>query len=81
MPGPERVVHHVFVTAVEASCRGQARDHLPEKPRLLAAWDPCDSEAGSYLRLIDFVYHSTPGLRVKKKKKIPVECGLFQVAR
>jgi len=28
------------------------------------------SEAGSYLRLIDFVYHSTLGLRVIKKKKI-----------
>ena len=27
------------------------------------------SEAGSYLRLIDFVYHSTLGLRAKKKKK------------
>ena len=27
------------------------------------------SEAGSYLRLKDFVYHSTPGLRVIKKKK------------
>ena len=27
------------------------------------------SEAGSYLRLIDFVYHSTQGLRVIKKKK------------
>ena len=26
-------------------------------------------EAGSYLRRIDFVYHSTPGLRVIKKKK------------
>ena len=26
------------------------------------------SEAGSYFRLIDFVYHSTPGLRVIKKK-------------
>jgi len=26
-------------------------------------------EAGSYLRLIDFVYHSTLGLRVIKKKK------------
>ena len=26
-------------------------------------------EAGSYLRLIDFVYHSTPGLRVVKKKR------------
>ena len=27
------------------------------------------SEAGSYLRLIDFVYHSTLGLRVAKKKR------------
>ena len=27
------------------------------------------SEAGSYLRLIDFVYHSTLGLRVINKKK------------
>ena len=28
-----------------------------------------DSETGAYLRLIDFVYHSTLGLRVMKKKK------------
>jgi len=27
-------------------------------------------EAGSYLRLTDFVYHSTLGLRVIKKKKV-----------
>jgi len=27
------------------------------------------SEAGSYLRLIDFVYHSTLGLSVIKKKR------------
>ena len=27
------------------------------------------SEAGSYSRLMDFVYHSTLGLRVIKKKK------------
>jgi len=27
------------------------------------------SEAGSYLRLIDFVYHSTLGVRVIKKNK------------
>ena len=27
------------------------------------------SEVGSYLRRIDFVYHSTLGLRVIKKKK------------
>ena len=29
------------------------------------------SEAGSYLRLVDFVYHSTLGLRVIRKKKRP----------
>ena len=28
-----------------------------------------DSEAGSFSRRIDFVYHSTPGLRVMEKKK------------
>jgi len=28
-----------------------------------------DSEAGSYVSLINFVYHSTLGLRVMKKKK------------
>ena len=35
------------------------------------------SEAGSYLRLIDFVYRSTLGLRViqKKKKKKDLEGG------
>ena len=33
------------------------------------------SEAGSYLGLIDFVYHSTLGLRViKKKKRKGVSC-------
>jgi len=30
------------------------------------------SEAGSYLRLIDFVYHSTLGSRVIKKKGLRV---------
>jgi len=36
------------------------------------------SEAGSYLRLMDFVYHSTLGLRVikKKKKKKKTEAAL-----
>jgi len=28
------------------------------------------SETGSYLRLIDFVYHATLGLRKIKKKKV-----------
>jgi len=31
------------------------------------------SEAGSYLRLIDFVYHSTLGVRVLKKKETRVK--------
>jgi len=31
------------------------------------------SEAGSFLRLMDFVYHSTLGLRVIKKKVLPGE--------
>jgi len=29
------------------------------------------SEADSYLRLIDFVYHSTLGLRVIKRESLP----------
>jgi len=33
------------------------------------------SEAGSYSRLIDFVYHSMLGLRVIKKKSIPEDRG------
>jgi len=32
-------------------------------------------EAGSYLRLIDFVYHSTLGLRVIKKEKKELSGG------
>ena len=44
------------------------------------------SEAGSYLRFLDFVYHSTLGLRVIKKKKRVRTClgssigcpGLFE---
>ena len=32
------------------------------------------SEAGSYLRLTDFVYHSTLGLRVIKRKKKGCRC-------
>ena len=34
---------------------------------------PSGSEAGSYLRLLDCVYHSTLGLRVIKKKRRPVK--------
>jgi len=35
------------------------------------------SEAGSYLRLIDFVYHSTLGLRIIKKKRSYKGAPLF----
>ena len=38
-------------------------------PSLLVRGSCSGFEAGSYLRLIDFVYHSTLGLRVIKKKK------------
>ena len=34
------------------------------------------SEAGSYLRLIDLVYHSTLGLRVIKKKNSELYAGM-----
>ena len=37
------------------------------------------SEAGSYSRLIDFVYNSTPGLRVMKKKKKPQRRGIGSI--
>ena len=36
-------------------------------------------EAGSYFRLIDFVYHSTLGLRVMKKRE-EEECGVLTCA-
>jgi len=35
------------------------------------------SEAGPYLRLIDFVYHSTLGLRVIKKKQKYLHVGVI----
>ena len=36
------------------------------------------SEAGSYLRLIDFVYHSTPGLRsIMKRDEEEFRCEVF----
>ena len=37
------------------------------------------SEAGSYPRLIDFVYHSTLGLRVIKKKRRQGVCAVRRV--
>ena len=68
--------HHDFGDALEPS--EEAKDaHRPQQPQRV---DPprcgrapfkqmCSgSEAGSYLRLIDFVYHSTLGLSVIKKK-------------
>jgi len=38
------------------------------------------SEAGSYLRLMDFVYHSTLGLRVIKKKKRGRDSARYEIA-
>ena len=31
------------------------------------------SEAGSYVRLIDYVYHSTLGLRVRRKRRFDLD--------
>ena len=39
------------------------------------------SEAGSSLRLMDFVYHSIPGLRVIKKKKKEQAAGMLASAK
>jgi len=41
------------------------------------------SEAGSYVRLIDFVYHSTLGLRVikKKRRRMPVRMQIVPPGR
>jgi len=38
-------------------------------------------EAGSYLRFIDFVYHSTLGLRVIKKRREESTAQTSQVGR
>ena len=49
-----------------------APESPPPKPSAMHVWIhdiACGSEAGSYLRLIDFLYHSTLGLGVIKKKK------------
>jgi len=40
--------------------------HL-QRPRFKPEWP--EPEAGSHLRLIDFVYHSTLGLRVIKQRR------------
>jgi len=45
----------------------QFPDH--ERGRFARVADVRLQGEGSYLRLIDFVYHSTPGLRVIKKKR------------
>jgi len=38
-------------------------------------------EAGSYLTLIDFVYHSTLDLRVIKKRRVGSTCGRLWLSR
>ena len=46
-----------------------------------ARYEMCSgSEAGSYLRLVDFVYHSTLGLRVIKKEKKGPDRSIAAVA-
>jgi len=42
---------------------------VPPRERVCAWPSTCGSEVGSYFRLIDFVYHSTLGLKVIKKRR------------
>ena len=51
------------------TCSGQSRPASPQFENNYFTEMCSGSEAGSYFRLIDFVYHSTPGLRVIKKKR------------
>ena len=44
-------------------------EHVPRVEHRVLQRQFCGSEAGSYLRLIDFVKRSTLGLRVIKKKR------------
>jgi len=65
--GPLRAVHlsrHKWPTLMVVHSKERARRGLGS-----GEITSVGSEAGSYLRLIDFVYHSTLGLRVIKKKK------------
>ena len=51
----------------------------PSRENRILEEDLCSgSEAGSYLRLIDFVYHSTLGLRVIKKKETYLDATWYK---
>ena len=56
--------------AKEAGLEQFGRERPVAPHHLLYFTEMCSGfEAGSYLRLIDFVYHSTLGLRVNKKMR------------
>ena len=59
------------LTSITANNGGDHHHHAPRaRLRENTPTEMCSgSEAGSYLRLITFVYHSTLGMRVIKKKK------------
>ena len=65
--GVVRVLHHDVVDPTPYILNPNFSLSLPLPPSLAP---PLSSEAGSYLRLIDFVHHSTLGLReIKRKEK------------
>ena len=62
--------YKILVMAVVLCCKSRSTAVLCSQFENNYFTEMCSgSEAGSYLRLIDFVYHSTLGLRVIKKKK------------
>ena len=70
---------HPAVLSTEGRVVGLCWEHLKPKGPKGSQGNSNDvsqhlSEADSYLRLIDFVYHSTLGLKVIKKKSI-ARCG------
>ena len=72
--GPSRTCHESKEEEEDAAARVHGCHHnaIERIPNNFFTEMCSGPEAGSYLRLIDFVYHSTLGLRViKKKKKIP----------
>ena len=70
--GADRGLNTVIISCIEESSFGTTTACMVGNswgPRRVRVIIVSGSEAGSYLRLIDFVYHSTLGLRVIKKKK------------
>jgi len=67
LPNPQTISHQAYI--VPTVTRSTLREGLMSQFENNYTEMCSSSEAGSYLRLIDFVYHSTLGLRVIKQKK------------